>query len=92
VDWGDENEEYFGPVHLSNLNPIVVSVSHQWDVEGTYLIQAKLIDAYGLESGWGTLEVSMPKSKSNIETLQLFLQNFFQRFPLFEKLLNQIIL
>ena len=92
MDWGDDNEENFGPVHLSNLNPIVVSVSHQWDVEGTYLIQAKLIDAYGLESDWGTLEVSMPKSKYNIETLQLFLQNFFQRFPLFEKLLNQIIL
>ena len=92
LDWGDDTEEYFGPVHLSNLNPILVSVSHRWDVEGTYLIQAKLIDAYGLESDWGTLEVSMPKGKSNIENLQLFLHNFFHRFPLFEKLLNQIIL
>jgi parallel beta-helix repeat protein len=89
VDWGDGTEEYFGPVHLSNLNDIVVSVRHQWDVDGSYLIKAKLIDAYGLESDWGTLEVSMPKTHIHNPILELIMK-MLERFPFFEKILNQI--
>lgn len=74
VDWGDDTEEYFGPVHLSNLNDIVIPVSHQWDADGSYLIKAKLIDAYGMESDWGQLSVKMPKEKSVPHFLKIWLE------------------
>jgi hypothetical protein len=80
VDWGDDKEEYYGPVHLSNLNDIAVSINHKWDVEGNYLIRAKLIDAYGIESDWATLEVSMPKTKS-IYIFNSWIIRLINRFP-----------
>ena len=84
MNWGDNTEDYFGPVHLPNINDIIVSASHQWNADGSYLIKAKLIDAYGLESDWGYLEVSMPKSN------KIFHPWFFkliQRFQILESLL-----
>ena len=47
-------------------------------------------DDSGNKSDWATLEISMPKAK--VINLNVFLQRFFQRFPLFEKILNQIII
>jgi len=48
------------------------------DELGTYIITAKAMDTYGLESNWRTLKVTMPRNK--IATNLLFLR-FLERFP-----------
>jgi parallel beta-helix repeat protein len=87
VDWGDDTEEYYGPVHLSNLNDVLVSVSHQWDMDGSYIIRTKIIDAYGLESDWGTLQVSMPKEKS----FRCHLNDWLFNHPFLDFLIQRIL-
>ena len=44
-------------------------------------------DEFGAQSDWGSVIIS----KSYIDIITLFLQKFFQRFPFFEKILNQIL-
>jgi len=44
------------------------------------MIKAKAEDIYGLESDWGTLEVTMPKSKTIHFNFNL-LSRLFERFP-----------
>ncbi|PNX47250.1 MAG: hypothetical protein BV457_06060 [Thermoplasmata archaeon M9B1D] len=85
IDWGDSSTEYTSYYESS----ISQNISHQWESEGDYTIKVRAIDYYGAESDWATLEVTMPKNK--IMNINLFLQRLFQCFPLFEKILNQII-
>ena len=87
VKWGDGNT-----VPLTSLQASGTALyrSHSWTAQGTYLIEAYAEDRYGCQSDWGTLTVSMPKNK--VIDLNVFLQGFLQRFPMFEKLLNQILL
>jgi hypothetical protein len=84
VDWGDGGKEAFGPVYLSNIADNVITMEHQWQTDGSYVIQAKLIDAYGEESDWGTLPVSMPKTKVFINPILRFLENHPRLFPLLQ--------
>ncbi len=85
-DWGDDiNTGWLGP--YDSGEPICAT--HSWSEEGTYTIKAKLKDPYGAESNWASLEVSMPKNKAIITSF--FLQRLIYRFPLFERILNQII-
>ena len=84
VDWGDGAGEICLGLFPSNT---YVNESHIWDEKGTYIIKAKAEDIYGLISPEATLEVTMPKNK--VMNILLFLQRFFQRFPFFEKILNQ---
>ncbi|PNX48871.1 MAG: hypothetical protein BV457_02865 [Thermoplasmata archaeon M9B1D] len=66
-------------------------VTHEWKKQGNYNVRVKAKDIYGAESEWSDpLGISMPKTK--VISLQLFLQRFFQRFPFFEKIINQIII
>jgi hypothetical protein len=61
VDWGDNSEIlWFGTLNSSEN----LSISHVWKKSGIYLIRAKAKDIHNIESGWETLEVSMPKSNS----------------------------
>ena len=83
VNWGDDTEDILeGPYESGDP----VTASHIYAEKGTYSIKVKAIDKYGSESKWGTFAVSMPKSKTI--NIPLFLQEFFQRFPFFEKILN----
>ena len=84
INWGDGSSEYTSSYFESNVSQ---NISHRWEADGTYLIQVRAIDYYGAESNWATLEVSIPKSKTINNPL--FLQKLFQRFPFFEKILNQ---
>jgi len=60
VDWGDNtNTGWIGPYSSGEE----VTLSHSWNEKGAYTIKAKAKDSFGLESGWSTLEVSMPKYK-----------------------------
>jgi len=85
-DWGDDSfSQWLGPLDSG----LMTNALHSW-AKGSYNIRVKAKDIYGSESDWSEpLEVSMPKSKSYISTLQLILQKFFQRFSFFEKILKQ---
>jgi Peptidase family M28/PKD domain len=57
INWGDgQVDEWIGPY----ASGAIASITHTWDEKGTYTIQVKAKDVFGAESGWGTLEVTMP--------------------------------
>ncbi len=73
VFWGDGTvDEWVGPVHSGEP----ITKSHTWYEEGTFKITAKAIDEFGAESGFGSLEVSMPRNKAiNLKLLNYLLSN-----------------
>ncbi len=82
VDWGDQtNSSWVGPYHSEED----VTLSHTYTKKGTYTITVKAKDSYSAESGWGTLQVTMPTALS----APLFLK-FLQRFPFFFNLLHYL--
>jgi len=75
INWGDDTyEEWIGPF-TSNEE---IMVSHIWEEQGEYTIQAKTKDIYDAESDWGYLEVTMPVNQQL--TYPLF-KRFLERFP-----------
>jgi hypothetical protein len=85
-DWDDGTNSSWTRYDLSGN---IINVTHNWTNEGTYNVKVRAKDEHGYESDWAILEVSMPKTKA--VAITLFLEIFFQRFPFFEKILNQII-
>ena len=84
--WGDGTEEK-SPYYVASDSS--ENYTHAWNSEGTYNIEVRAIDYYGEESDWATLEVSMPKSKTYINTPFLrFLENHPRMFPLLRQLLG----
>jgi hypothetical protein len=82
VDWGDgTNSGWLGP--YTSGQP--VTISHVWSKRGTYTVKAKVKDAYDAESGWGTLEVIIPRIRVSYSSLFL---RFLERFQLLERLLK----
>jgi hypothetical protein len=90
IDWGDGTiEEWVGPYDSGEEVPL----SHTWNVNGSYTIGAKARDTNGVESGWGSIEVSMPKTKFHVNPLVKILQylnldDFLSKIKLF---LDEII-
>lgn len=76
VEWGDG--EYIG-WSLAYNSGETMPRSHKYNAKGTYTIQVKAKDIYGLESEWGYLTVTMPCSY-NIP-MQWFWDRLFQKFP-----------
>jgi len=63
IKWGDGSRSgWIGPYHSGET----IILNHTWNRRGSFVIQAKAKDIYGLESGWSTLEVSMPKNNNPI--------------------------
>jgi hypothetical protein len=87
IDWGDNTSTGWTRKLPSGE---YYNSSHTWSEKENYTIKAKAKDIYGAESNWATFEVTVPKTK--VINFQLFLQRFFQRFPIIIKILNQIIL
>ena len=87
IDWGDNTNTGWTRTLPSGE---YYNSSHTWSEEGNYTIKAKASDNYGFESSWETLTITMLKSKTM--NTALFLQKFFQCFPFFKKILNQILL
>ena len=84
INWGDDTTSgWIGPYSSGQQ----VTVAHKWHNEGKYLIEAKAKDTYGEESDWGTLEVTMPRSKATSSSLLL---RFLERYPLLNRLLQRI--
>jgi hypothetical protein len=76
VDWGDgEVENWTGPYDPE----ATTEFTHTWDEKGTYEVQVKAKDIYGIESDWGSLSVVMPTEYSF--SFAAFLQHLFERFP-----------
>ena len=74
IDWGDgQTTVWVGPYNSGATAP----VTHQWAENGTYTIQAKAKDTQGIESGWVTLEVTMPVSVEKYQATQF--HGFFQQ-------------
>jgi parallel beta-helix repeat protein len=86
-DWGDgSNSGWDGPYYSSDI----VTLAHAWNSNGNFPIKVKAKDIYGAESVWSDpLVIKITKNKAT--NIPLFLQQFIQRFPLLNKILNQII-
>ena len=86
IKWGDGNiEEWIGPYTSGEE----ITVSHCWQEEGTYIIFAKVRDVYGDVSDSGSLEVTIPKSRTAINNL--FLLRLLQNFPKIFSILKTLI-
>ena len=87
-DWGDgTNTGWIGVVASGSI----IGEYHTYISEGDYQIRTKARDIVTYtESEWSSpLVITMPKNKAI--DISLFLQKFFQHFPFFKKILNQII-
>ena len=79
IDWGDDNVEVVeGPVGSGEI----ITVSHTWDEQGTYIISAKATDIYGAESEWGILTVTMPKNQAHQQSQQISQQQSQQHLQI----------
>jgi hypothetical protein len=82
-EWGDgEDSGWFGP-HGPHDD---VTASYSWQEEGDYTVKARY-NQDGLKSDWGTLEVSMPKTK----TINTPFLTFLESHPHLFQLLRQIL-
>jgi hypothetical protein len=85
VEWGDgSNSGWVGQYNSGEE----ITLNHSWSKKGTYIVKCKVKDFYGAESDWGTLSVTMPKSKQVSKPLFLRL---LEKFPLLEKLFSHHI-
>ncbi|KYK27585.1 hypothetical protein AYK20_02330 [Thermoplasmatales archaeon SG8-52-1] len=86
IKWDDGHTEVWDGPHASGTN---VNIDHTYTKEGTFTIEAKAKDIYGEESAWGTLTVTMPRTKSISNTFLVnILKQISQVFPIFNKILN----
>jgi len=70
----------------------MVNRSHKWWFEGSYSVKVKAKDIHDAESDWGTLEITVPKSRFLINNiLYQYWKIFINCFPSMVKMLNQII-
>ncbi|MDH7507548.1 MAG: PQQ-binding-like beta-propeller repeat protein, partial [Candidatus Thermoplasmatota archaeon] len=81
VDWGDDTIGWVGEYASGEQ----MWLEHAWNTKGTYMVKAKVKDVMNEESGWGYLEVMVPRVKNF--RFNLFLR-FLERFPLLQKLLS----
>ena len=85
IDWGDDSgEQCLGPYASDSCVPL----NKIYDADGSYTIRVKAQDENQAESGYATLRVSMPKSKSKVSFLFDFIYKIFERFPIIAKILN----
>ena len=86
IKWGDGTYTDWTAFQASGVS---YSGTHTWSTKGTYTIEAKAKDIYGLESDWATLEIKMPRSiMYNMPLLKLFFEKFPNAFPILRHLLR----
>jgi hypothetical protein len=82
IDWGDGNTSgWIGPYAPGED----VTRTHTWTAQSTYTIRAKARDAIDSESGWGTLEVSMPKTKNVAPPATILLAGFITDLEIWQE-------
>jgi len=87
IRWGDDATGWIGP-YTSGTE---ITQSHTWVKRGTYTIQCKAKDVHGWESGWGTLQVTMPLSYDppHFRFFDWLFERFPNAFPILRHLLHQ---
>jgi hypothetical protein len=84
VEWGDGYVKDWDGPHVSGGDVII---AHTYYVQGNFTIRVKAKDVLGAESEWTEFPITMPKDKANYYSLFL---SFLERFPLLQKLLQQL--
>jgi rhodanese-related sulfurtransferase len=84
IDWGDgTNEET--DMHSSSAT---VSMIHQWEEKGTYIITAKAVDFYGNESENATFEIKIPRNRAyRFDIIEML----FEKFPNISAILKYLL-
>jgi hypothetical protein len=83
IEWGDgSTDNWIGPF-ASGENEIV---GHTWSKKKTFDVKVKAKDIHGFESDWATIKVTIPKSN-----IYNWWMNWFERFPLIQKLIDLIL-
>jgi hypothetical protein len=86
IKWGDgNNTNWIGPYSSGEE----ITLGHSWAKEGTYIIFAKVRDAYGEESSSGSLEVSIPRNR--VKTFNSLLHRLIQSYPNLFALLRNLL-
>lgn len=78
IDFGDGTTLENGPLPPGSD----FTVSHMWS-KGTYTMKVKASDVYGAESEWGTLEISIPRTRFSLQSVFEFIVehlSFFLRY------------
>ncbi|MCK4416069.1 MAG: hypothetical protein KAU84_02850, partial [Thermoplasmatales archaeon] len=83
VDWGDGSTNRTAIVEPGTE----IKLNHTWHEKGAYTIKANAKDIWGYVSGWGCLEVTMPKNKPFIFNFRL-ISWLLERFPILQKILD----
>ena len=83
VEWGDDTHSGWTEEYASGEEG---TVRHTWSEEGTFTIRAKAIDISNSESDWGTLTVTMPRSRAVNNFFIKFLENYPIVFLIFRYL------
>lgn len=86
---GEESEptDWQGPYESGTQ----VSFKYTWQEDGTYSVSVQAKDEYEAESAWGSIEVTMPKSKGfgfNFNILNWLFREFPNAFPILRHLLG----
>jgi len=74
VEWGDDTTSGWTEFVASGTE---ITLSHTWEEQGTYLIQAKAKDIHEAEGPWGELEVEMPLALQLVDH-QLLMEQFLR--------------
>ncbi len=81
--WGDGNSEWMGPYNSGEE----VSITHEWNEEGSFEVRVKCKDIKGSVSEWSdSLTISMPKNISYNKIIKLF-KYLIEAFPLLEDII-----
>jgi len=83
INWGDEKEFWLGPYTSGD----VVTITHAWSGTGTFTIEVKARDFYGLETDWVTLSVTMPRNR----VVNNPFLNFLEQYPILYQLLQRFL-
>jgi hypothetical protein len=76
IKWGDGYKEIWEGPFASGVD---FEIDHTYAKKGTYTIEAKAKDSYGVESGWSTFRVTMPRNKALVNSLFLRILELFEK-------------
>ena len=62
---------------------------HTWNEQGTYNIEAKVMEVIGEESDWGYFEVTVPRNKSTNNDVLLW--SLLERFPVLQQFIQVLM-
>jgi len=86
--WGDG---YFEPWEGPIASGEDFIIDHTFQSQGTFTIQVKVRDQFGVESGVATLEVTIPRNRATYEFLFLrIIERFPNAFPILRQLFGFI--